>query len=57
MLRLPVALDRADVLPVAVEPVAEDARPAVDHRRDDVAAEVGPILGQPLQQGAACENT
>ena len=34
---LPVRLDRADVLPVAVEAVAEDPGAAVDHRRDDVA--------------------
>ena len=45
--RFPVALDRADVLPVAVEAVAEDARPTVDHRGDHVGAEVGPRLVEP----------
>jgi len=45
--RFPVRLDRADVLPVAVEVVAEDARPAVEHRRNDVPAEVDPVLAHP----------
>ena len=48
--RLPVALDGADVLPVAVEPIAEDARAAVEHRRDDVAAEVGPQSSSQVEQ-------
>ena len=48
--RLPVALDRADVLPVALELVAEDARASVEHGRDDVAPEVGARLVEPLQQ-------
>ena len=43
----PVAVDRADVLPVAVELVAEHARAAIEHRRDDVRAEVGAVLGEP----------
>ena len=39
-----------DVLPVAVEAVAEDARAGVEHRRDDVRAEVDPVLGQPAPE-------
>jgi hypothetical protein len=47
---LPVGLDRADVLPVAVVAVAEDAGAAVEHRRDDVAAEVRQVLAQPAPE-------
>ena len=52
----PVAVDGAHVLPVAVEVVAEDARAAGQHGRHHVGAEVGPIVGQPVQQGALGED-
>ena len=46
----PVAVDGAHVLPVAVEPVAEHARATLEHGGDDVGAEVGPVLGEPVEQ-------
>ncbi len=53
---LPVRLDRPDVLPVAVVAVAEDPGAGVDHRRDDVAAEVDVLLGEPAPQGLLRED-
>ena len=35
---LPIALDGPDILPVAVEAIAEDTGPGVEHGGDDVAA-------------------
>ena len=55
-LGFPVAVDGAHVLPVAVEPVAEDARAGLQHGRDDVAAEVVRPLAQPGVQGLARED-
>ena len=53
---LPVALDRPDVLPVAVEAVAVDPGPAPDHVRDHVAPEVGPRIREPPVEGALAEH-
>ena len=54
--RLPVGLDRPDVLPVAVEAVGVHAGSAVEHRRDDVRSEVGEVLGQPAAEGPLAED-
>ena len=54
---LPVRLDRADVLPVAVVAVAEHAGAGVDHRRDDVAPEVDVRSSVSQRRRAFFENT
>ena len=53
---LPERLDRPDVLPVAVVAIAVDPRPGVEHRRDDVRPEIGPILRQPAAEGLLRED-
>ena len=54
--RLPVRLDRPDVLPIAVEVIAVDAGARVEHRRDDVPAEVDPVLAEPAAEGLLRED-
>ena len=52
----PVGLDRADVLPVAVELVAEDARVAIEHGRDHVLAEVHEVIAEPAPERTLRED-
>src|SRR5450759_2980860 len=53
---LPIGLYGPHVLPVAIEPVAEDPGAGVDHGRNDVVAEVRSIIAQPLTEGSLRED-
>ena len=54
--RLPEGLDRPNILPVAAVAIAEDASAGLEHGRDDVGAEVDPVLREPAAEGLLVED-